>query len=78
MNFVEFDYETVDGQIVLIEGKTDFKTVEFKVFDFDYYPIKKSKLAKHDINNISDLILDTAEPEICYESDFYDRYDDCE
>jgi hypothetical protein len=76
MNFIEFDYETVDGQIVLIEGKTDFKTAEFKVFDKDYNPIKKSKLTQHDLNVIQDLIFENTEPEINYESDFYNRYDD--
>lgn len=76
MNYIEFDYETLDGQILTIYGETDNNRVFFKAYDENNKQVKRTILKPFDIENIEDLIYNMSEPEIEYESDFYDRYDE--
>lgn len=66
-NFVEFDYETFDGKVLLIQGELDGIYVSFKAFENDKQ-IKRSQLKPFDVNNIEELIVLMAEPE----TDYYD------
>jgi hypothetical protein len=64
---VEFDYETYDGRILLIQGELDKLYVSFKAFEGEK-EIKKSQLKPFDLKNIEELIILIAEPE----TDYYD------
>lgn len=73
--FIEFDYETIDGQILDIKGEVIKDDVKFQAFDKKGNVINKKTLSTLDLDNIYDLIHAHAEDEIEFESDFYDRYD---
>lgn len=74
--FIEFEYETNNGKLVNVLGKTDFETVKFEITDTDGNPLRKNILNTIDFKNIQDFILENSEPEIEIESDFYDRQND--
>ena len=73
---IEFDYESLEGDIITVFGSTDGTKTDFKAIDvLTQKRISKSKLTSLDINNINDLIKEMSEPEITHESDYYSRYD---
>jgi len=74
--YIEFTYETIKGETLEIQGKTDGSKVKFIAYNIDHFPIPKSTLTTIDVRNIEEFILDNSEEEINYESDYYNRYDD--
>lgn len=74
--YIEFDFETVEGRVVIIKGEKNGSRVSFKLSDTDGQPLKKNILTGLDVQNIEDLIVEYSEPETEYVSDFYNRYDD--
>lgn len=66
--YVEFEYETIKGEVLQIQGKTDGDKVKFIAYNVDHFPVHKSKLTTIDIRNIEESILEYAEDEL----DFYD------
>lgn len=74
--FIEFTYETVTGETLEIEGRTDGSKVKFIVYTNDHIPVSKSILTTMDVRNIEELILDNSEPEVDHYNDIDYRYDD--
>lgn len=74
--FIEFDYETVDGQTLDIKGEIVKNNIKFYAYNEDGDLISKRYLNSFDIRNIIELIEENAEEEIEYESDFYERSND--
>lgn len=75
MEYIEFQYDTVDGRILEIEGQIDGHNISFKAFE-GTAKISKGLLKEMDILNIEDFIRHHSEPEIHYESDLYERQND--
>jgi len=73
--FLEFDYDSIDGRIFTIESETDGHNIYFKCYEGSN-KISKGLLSKIDIDNIEDFIRQHSEPEIEFESDFFERQND--
>jgi len=66
--YLEFTYETISGQLLDIEGRTDGLDVEFIARINNSTTVVKSTLTTLDIKNIEDEILNNSELEL----DYYD------
>lgn len=75
MKFIDFDYDSVEGLNLNIQGQMDAGQIYFKVFDGDK-KVTKGSLTNLDIRNIEAYIIENSEDEINYESDFYERSSD--
>lgn len=64
--YIEFTYETVNDQLLDIEGRTDGLNVEFIARINNTTTVVKSGLTTLDIRNIEDEILSTVEQELEY------------
>lgn len=64
--YIEFGYESVNGENLHIEGRTDGNSVKFIAYNIDHRPISKSTLTTLDVRNIEEYILDNSEPELEY------------
>ncbi len=65
--FIEFDYETLKGEILTISGKTDGTNVKFIAY-LNGDITSRSFLTTIDIRNIEEFIVENAEVEL----DFFD------
>jgi len=68
MKFIEFDYDTVNGDTLLVEGKIEGSTVKFIAYNQDHFPVPNSQLTKLDVRNIEEFITENSEEEL----DFFD------
>jgi hypothetical protein len=66
--FIEFEYETVKGKLLIVQGNAIGQKVEFIVHNEDHFIVPRHRLTTLDIRNIEDYILENSEPEL----DFYD------
>jgi hypothetical protein len=72
--YIEFGYETVNGQTLHIEGRTNGDEVKFIAYNVDHFPVAKSTLTTLDVRNIEEYILDNREPELeYYDLDYRDE-----
>lgn len=75
METIQFDYDTIDGRNLEILAESDGTNIYFKIFDGEKR-ISKATLTQMDVNNIETFVRENSEPEIEYESDFYERSND--
>lgn len=75
MSHIEFNYDTIDGQTLIVKAQIDCNKIYFKAWDGTKRATKGS-LTTLDIRNIEEFVRENSEEDVETESDFYERQND--
>lgn len=59
--YVEFSYETLNGDEIEVHGSLNGQKVKFVTYTSQNKPFAKSKLSMFDVRNIEEFILENAD-----------------